>query len=57
MNKKTKKLVLAKETLRELNPADLQDLVGGVVTTTSDLCSVESRCCTQTNRPINCNTW
>ena len=55
MKKKTKRLVLSRETLRELNPLELTDPAGGLVTTTSDLCSVETRCCTST-RPLACNT-
>jgi hypothetical protein len=48
--KKTKKLVLAKETLRSLETGDLQKMVAGIQT--ENTCNNQSICYTR-----NCPTW
>ena len=44
MKRKTKKLTLAKETLRELNPGELQEAVGQV---TGLFCTIDTACCSR----------
>ena len=38
MQKQTKKLSLSKETLRALNPAELKEVPGGIVSSDDRLC-------------------
>ncbi len=56
MKKTAKKLTLDAQTIRVLNPADLQNVVGGIATTITCACddrANSARCCS-TARSLGC---